>query len=101
MESQTIKITSAAAVIVFLLTFIWNAHGWAEDKHHTLKSTVDENSKQISALVVTIQLLSQVQSQQVEIIKDAARSASENNKALVETGKALVRIETKLEAVYD
>ena len=88
------KITTVFTLVGALFLFIWNAHSWAEDKHQTLRQTVQENSKQISALVVTIQLLSQVQQQQVEIINEAAEDASEN-------GKTLVRIETKLEALTD
>ena len=94
MESQTLKITTVGVMVMVLFGFIWNAHSWAEDKHQTLRQTVQENSKQISALVVTIQLLSQVQQQQVKIIESAAGDASEN-------GRTLVRIETKLEALTD
>ena len=88
------KITTVFTLVGALFLFIWNAHSWAEDKHQTLRQTVQENSKQISALVVTIQLLSQVQQQQVKIINEAADDASEN-------GRTLVRIETKLEALTD
>ena len=94
MESQTLKITTVFTLVGALFLFIWNAHSWAEDKHQTLRETVQENSKQISVLVVTIQLLSQVQQQQVKIIKEAADDASEK-------GRTLVRIETKLETLTD
>ncbi len=90
LEDSRIKIGTAVALTVAALSYGWGFVSWANEQHEKAEARSVENKQLIEELKRGNALLVQIQAQQAELVKEAAKDAKQNR-------ESLIRIETKLE----
>ena len=90
LENQTLKLTTAASCITFIVGLCWFAWSWAEDRHKQSETLAREAASLAKEVKASNDLLKLIQVQQSEVLKEAAKDAKTNR-------ETLIRIETKLE----